>query len=774
MEQIARPFALSGPFPAEEFPAEEFPVGEIPVNISRRRLLLASAGITAGAFVLGVGVPIGRARAQAAASAASAASTVSAALAPGTRVSAFLEIRWNNTIRFQSPFNEGGQGVFTALAQVVGEELDADPATFIVENAPPGPDYVVMDIGKRFTGGSFTVRSSYDTMRRLGALARAMLLQAAATKFTVPVGELSTEPGKVIHASSNRSISYGQLAQRARKLSVPNPAKVKLKHPSQFRWIGKPVQRLDVRDKSIGKAVYTIDVSVNDMLHAAVQHAPRLGMTVAGIRNEDRIKAMKGVHSVHRLPGAVAVVAQRWWHAKRAAEAAQVDWKEPAPDSNQRIMPAGFSTQAYRERLAHETGAGETVEAAGNAANALKNAHTVVEATYHSQYLNHAQLEPPSTLARFNRDGSLEVWMPNQAPDLFLADIAKRTGLEPGKITIHSPILGGFFGRHFTYDTANPYPQAIQLAKETGRPVKLIWSREEEFLRDAHRPMAAVRFRGGLDAGGMPVALEAVTATEGPTEGIANKRAEPKPDPSAVEGLTGKSYAIPHLRIAQLYVKTPVVIGYWRSVGNSMNDFFYESFLDELADQGGQDPFELRLRLLARNERLTKLLRAVGELSGGWKRGPYTAEDGTRRARGVAMASPFGSQAAAIAEVSIKDGQLQVHDIWEAIDPGRIVNPAIIEAQVNGAIALGLSQVLLEESVYKDGMPVARNYDLYPILPPSRMARVHVRIVESGAKMGGIGEPPLPAIAPAVANAVSCLTGQRVRSMPLSNYNFKT
>ena len=267
------------------------------------------------------------------------------------------------------------------------------------------------------------------------------------------------------------------------------------------------------------------------------------------------------------------------------------------------------------------------------------------------------------------------------------------------------------------------------------------------------------------------MALEAVSICEGPTEGISGKQGD-KLDPTATEGLTGKSYDIPHLRIAQIYKKGPVKLGYWRSVGNSMNDFLYESFLDEIADHGRLDPFELRLRLLKGNARLTTLLHAVADLSGGWKPGPYTAEDGSRRARGVAMASPFGTEAAAIAEVSIENGQVRVHRIWEAIDPGSIVNPAIVEAQVNGAVALGLSQVLLEEAQFEKGQPVARNFDLYPILPASRMAQVEVRIIESGAQMGGIGEPPLPAVPPAVANAVSRLTGQRIRSMPLSRYNF--
>ena len=732
-----------------------------PVNLSRRRFLLASAGTAVGALVLGFGLPMGSARVQAAAAATAER---------GTQVPAFLEIRPDNSIRLLCPFMEGGQGTYTAMAQIVGEELDADPATFLVDSAPPGDAYVVMENGMRITGGSMSVRMSYPTMRRLGALCRAMLLQAASEQLGVAVGELSTEPGKVIHAASGRSLAYGELAARAMDLPVPDPASVKLRDPAQFRWIGKPVRRVDAYDKSTGKAQYTIDITLDDMLHAAVQHAPRLGMTVGGLRNEEQVKAMKGVHSVHRLPGAMAVVAERWWHAKRAVEALQVDWQEAPADSTLRAMPADFSSDGFRDQLAAAKGPARDDENEGDVAGVLAKAKTTVEATYHNQYLNHAQLEPPSALARFNPDGSLEVWLPNQAPDMFRADIAKRTGLDPAQITLHSPLLGGFFGRHFLYASANPYPQAIELAKAVGRPVKLIWSREEEFLRDVLRPVAVVKFRAALDADGLPVALEAVSATEGPTEALAGKQGD-KIDPTAVEGLAGKSYAIPNKRIAQIYVKGPAMLGYWRSVGNSLNDFFYEAFLDELADKGGKDPYELRLHLLRDNPRLTTLLQAVGELSGGWKRGPFAAEDGSRRARGVAMASPFGSEAAVIAEVSIDNGQVRVH-IWQAIDPGSIVNPAIIEAQVNGAVALGLSQALVEEAVWLDGKPKARNYDLYPILPPSRMARVHVRIIESGAKMGGIGEPPLPAVAPAVANAVARLTGQRIRSMPLSRYTF--
>ncbi len=732
-----------------------------PSNISRRGFLLGSAGAAAGAFVLSVGLPTRAARAA------------GENLPAGTRVPAFLEIHPDNTVRLLSPFNEGGQGVFTAMAQIVGEELDADPATFVVENAPAGDDYKVMGppFG-RITGGSMSVRMSYDVMRRLGALARRMMLQAAAESLEVPLDELTTEPGQVVHPASGQKLSYGELARAAMDLPVPDPDSITLKSPDDFSWIGKPVERLDVREKSTGKAIYSIDVKVDGMLHAAVQHAPRLGLTVGTIANEDEVKAMTGVHSVHRLDGAVAVVAERWWNAKRAVETLDVQWNDPGADgSDKRYMPADFSTEAFRERLANETGNGTTAEEEGDAPDILSKADNVIEATYFAQYLHHAQLEPPSTLARFNDDSTLDIWLPNQAPEMFEGAIAKVAGLEPAQVNIHSPMLGGFFGRHFLYPQANPYPQAIALAKAVGRPVKLIWSREEEFLRDPLRPMAAVRMRASLDGKGMPEAVEIISACEGPTE--ANFGHNPDSvDPTAVEGLSGKSYAIPNRRIAQVYVQNPATLAYWRSVGNSMNDFIYEAFLDEMADTGGLDPFELRMRLLKDNPRLTTLLRHVADLSGGWRRGPFEAEDGTTRARGIAMASPFGSHTAAIAEVSLRDGQVVVHDIWETIDPGSIVNPAIIEAQIRSAAALGTSQALVEDTVYENGMPEARNFDEYPILRPDRMPRVHVGILESGEKMGGIGEPGLPAVPPAIANAVSHLSGKRVRSMPLSKIAF--
>ncbi|SHM66032.1 xanthine dehydrogenase family protein molybdopterin-binding subunit [Roseibium suaedae] len=725
-----------------------------PLNVSRRGFLAGSMS----ALVLTVALPVGSGQAIAQAAQGT----------PGSRIDAYLEILSDSTVKFRSAFVEGGQGIYTAMAQIVGEELDVDPVNFQVETAPPGPDYLLIGGQMRFTGGSMSVRTSYDAMRKLGATARQMLLQAASVRLGVPVEELSTEPGQVIHTVTGQSIPYGDLAEAAADLPVPET--VELRSNDSFRWIGKPQDRLDVRDKSTGRAQYAIDLTLEDMLFGAVQHAPRLGQEPGDVANEADVAAMPGVHSIHKLPGAMAVLADSWWRARMAVEKLEVSWNE-APAGTLHAMPADFSSEGRKEMLKATPGEGIAFETEGDAAAALASSARVIEAAYDAPYLAHGQLEPPSALVRFNDDGSLEMWVPNQAPEMFQGDAAKVAGISTDKVIIHSPMLGGFFGRHFLYQTANPYPQAIMLSRASGRPVKLLWSREEEFLRDPVRPIGTVRFRAGIGEDGLPVAFDAVAVGEGPT-GRWYGRQPGKVDSSSVEGIAGKPYAIANRRVGQIHVDDPAIIGFWRSVGHSMNDFFYETFFDEMADAGEQDPYELRLKLLEKSPRHKTLLEAVGDLSGGWKRGPFEAEDGTRRARGVAMASPFGSEVATIAEVSLKDGEVVVHDIWVAIDPGSIVNPAIIEAQVNSAVALGLSSALLEEVVYTDGMPEARNYDMYPILPPERMPRVHVRIAESGAPMGGIGEPGLPGVPPAVVNALAVLTGERIRSLPLSKYDF--
>ena len=723
-------------------------------NLSRRGFL----GAASGALFLGIGMRLDPAAAQ-----TRAEGPAAVAPKPGTRVAAFLEIGPDSRVRLLSPFVEGGQGINTGLAQTIGEELDLDPARFTVECAPPGPDYAVVN-GLRMTGGSFSTRSSFEAMRRLGATAREMLLRAAAARLAVPQDSLTTDDGRVIHAATGRSLDYGALAAAA--LALQPRDDVALKDRKDFRWIGKPVARLDMRDKSTGRAAYSIDLRIDGMLHAAVQHAPHLGTEPEAIANEAAVRAMPGVQAVQLLPGAVAVLADTWWRARKGAEALQVTWTKPLPEGIATVSES-FSSASMLAALKGATDPGVPAEQVGDAATAFQAAAQVVEAEYDAPYLAHAQLEPPSAVARFAEDGSLDLWLPNQMPELFQQVAAKTAGLQPDQVRIHSPLLGGFFGRHFYYGSATPFPQAILLAKATGKPVRVLWSREEEFGMDALRPLSFARFRAALGPDGMPVALEIRAVGEGPIGRWFGALFKSPVDSSVVEGLDQKPYAIPNRTLTYVKVPHPVTIAFWRSVGHSMNDFFYESFLDEMAQAGGKDPLALRLALLKDSPRQRTLLNAVTDLAGGWKRGPFAAADGTRRARGVSMASPFGSETATIAEVSLKDGEARVHDLWIAIDPGAVVNPAIVKRQVESAAALGLSSALLEQVVYEGGQRQARNFDAYPILDRDRMPRVHVTIVESGAPMGGIGEPGLPGVPPAVVNAVAVLTGQRPRSLPL-------
>lgn len=722
-------------------------------DMSRRRFL----GVSAGALALSVMLPVSRDPAMA---------ETAAAVVPGTRIPAFLEISPEGHVRLLSPFVEGGQGIATGMAQTVGEELDVDPEAFEVVCAPPGPDYLVMG-GMRLTGGSFSTRSSYPVMRQLGATAREMLLRAAAAKMKVPQGELTTENGRILHAATKASLGYGEVATEAFALE---PAKdVALRDPATFRYIRQPMARLDVRDKSTGKARYSIDHAVEGMLFAAVQHGKYFGTKPLSITNEDAVKAMPGVHSVHLLDNAVAVCANSWWRARMAAEAAVVDWSKPAATGLDTISEE-YSNAAMLKSLVDYTGPTVPAETRGDVDAAFATAAQVIEARYDAPYLAHGQLEPPSATARFNADGTLDVWLPNQMPEFFQSVSAKVAGLEPAQVNIHSPMLGGFFGRHFIYGPANPFPQAILLAKATGKPVKVVWSREEEFLNDAVRPLSTSKFRAALDKDGMPVALDVVTVGEGPI-GRYFGLDKAGVDSSAVEGIVAKPYAIANGRVSYGKVPHPVNIAFWRSVGHSMNDFFYEGFFDEMADAGKQDPFALRKLLVKDSPRHLKLLETVEKLSGGWQRGPYT-KDGVTYARGVSMASPFGSETATMAEVSLQKGAVKVHNIWVAFDPGSIVNPAIIARQVESAAALGLSATLYEQVVYEKGLRRDQNYDTYQILTRDDMPKVHVSIVESGAPMGGVGEPGLPGVPPAVVNAVAALTGTRPRSLPLANLSF--
>lgn len=717
-------------------------------NLSRRGLLAGS-----GALVLAVQLPV---RAQ------------PNPIPHATKVHSYLSVNADGTCHVQNPFVEGGQGIDTAVVQILAEELDASPDCFTISCAPPGADYALLFGGNmRFTGGSYSVRSSTAHFRKLGATARAMMLAAGAAQLGVDVAELSTANGQVLHGATGRALEYAALAARAAHMPVPLDAEPK--SPTEFTLIGQSLPRIDVRAKSTGATRYSIEMAVPDMLHAAVVHAPRAGDEPTGVANEAAVRAMPGVHGIHRLPGAMAVTANSFWRARKAVEALDVAWTKTASS-----VPEGFSNATMLATLKSAMSRpGNTAEETGDVAAGLAGATRVVEAEYDAPYLAHAQLEPPSALARFLPGGDLEIWTPNQGPEAFQAVAAAVSGLAPERIMIHSRPLGGFFGRHFVYGPGIPMPQAILLARETGRPVKLIWTREQEFARDAYRPLAHAKFRAGLDSQGNLVALEVKGAGEGTiTRHFPPQALGPRGiDDSVMEGLTGKPYRVPHARVAFVPERHPggVNLGFWRSVGHSMNDFFFESFLDEVAAVAGRDPFMFRQALLQHSPRHLALLQALADLAGSpWRSAPYDHPDGSRRARGIAMASPFGSETATLAEVSLEDGQIRVHELWIAVDPGSIVNPGIIRQQVEGAAAFGLSSAMYEEITFEDGAPMQRNFDTYAVLRRDAMPKVNVRIVESGAAMGGIGEAGTPGVPPAVANAVANLTGQRIRTLPFA------
>lgn len=720
------------------------------VNLSRRNLLGAAA---AGALVLGLGAPK-----HAPAAVGASPDRYPPGSAKGRDVAAFLTINPDETVTLRNPFGEMGQGVYTSVPQIIAEELDADIAAFRVEQAPHGPAWQIMFGDRlRLTGGSLTTRTTFTTFRVVGATARSMLMAAAARRWDVPVADLTTEPGKVLHAASGRAASYGSLAADAAALEPP--ADVKLRDPATFRLIGQPVPRTDVYVKSTGRAVFGIDTRVPDMRYAAVVHSPRYAE--ADSIDDTKARAMPGVVSVRKLPGGVAVVADSFWRAKQAAAALRITWSGGT-------IPADFSSSGHLAALqAGFAQKGETAEARGHADAPLAGAARVIEASYDAPYLSHATMEPQNATARFNPDGTLEVWLGNQAPDFFAQVAAGAGGVPVDKVIVHTPFLGGGFGRRFTYGM-EVLAEAVLLAKAEGAPVKVVWHREEDFARDHFRPLSAVHFRARLDTDNRLTGLEIVAAGEGPTgRHFSSFMRDPKVDDSVVEGLTERAYAIQDLRVGYVKVVHPTNIGFWRSVGHSMNAFFYESFLDEVAKAAEKDPVAFRLDLLRDSPRQATLLRAVVDLAGGFRSAPYTVA-GARRAMGVAMDNPFGSEVAVIAEVSADKGEVRVHRVWIAIDPGSVVNPAIVTNQMHSGVAMGVSQALLEQITFKDGWIEQSNFDTYSFLPPDKMPEVFVRIVESGAPMGGIGEPGTPAVAPAIANAVATLSGQRIRSLPLS------
>ncbi|MCB1633444.1 MAG: xanthine dehydrogenase family protein molybdopterin-binding subunit [Xanthomonadales bacterium] len=707
------------------------------MSLSRRRLLQTGGALLIG-FVAG---PLHRhARAQ------DAAATV--AVDPN----AFLRIDADGLVSVLLSHCEMGQGIWTALPMLIAEELECDWSAIRVAHAPVAPAYNHTGWGIQGTGGSSSVLSEFDRYRRVGAMARQLLLQAAAAHFGVAESTCRAKSGRV-HAGS-RSIGFGELAAAAAKL--PAPTEVTLKPRSAWRLLGQPTARLDSPEKTDGTALFGIDAQVEGLSVALLARPPSFGATLKRV-DDSAAKAVSGVHSVHRIGEAVAVVAAHFWAARQGRDALLLEWDESAGSE----LTSTELWQRYRE-LAGSAGA--TVVSEGDADAALSEPEGLLQADYEVPYLAHAAMEPLNCTVRID-DSGCDVWTGTQFQTLDQAAVAKLTGLPVAKVRIHTLFLGGGFGRR-----ANPasdfIAQAVQVAQVAKRPVKLIWTREDDMRGGYYRPMFLHRLRARLDDVGQPAAFSDVIVGQSILRGTAfAAMVRDGIDHSSVEGVSDSPYlaAIPKRHVSMHSPELGVPVLWWRSVGHTHTAFAMECFIDEMAAKAGQDPLLYRRELLgqAKAERMLGVLdRVASEF--GWDR---ALPEG--RGKGLAVHHSFGSYVAQAAEVSVRGRRVQVHRVHCAIDCGIYINPLTIEAQVQSAIAFGLSAALHQALELREGRVAQSNFHDFPCLRMDEMPQVHVHLVDSGQPPGGVGEPATPTIAPAVANAVFHATGKRLRSLPL-------
>ncbi|HET9035664.1 MAG TPA: xanthine dehydrogenase family protein molybdopterin-binding subunit [Myxococcaceae bacterium] len=663
---------------------------------------------------------------------------------------AFLRIGTDDTVTVLLSHSEMGQGIWTTLPLLVAEELGCDWAKIRVEHAPAHPAYAHTGFGMQMTGGSTSTWSEYDRYRTVGALARELLVRAAAEEWKTDAAKLRVENGYVIGGS--RRASFGQLTERAR--SLPTPTKVKLKPPEKWTSIGKPVRRLDSPEKITGRAVFGIDVQFPGLRTAVVSRSPVFGGT---LRSFDATEARKvpGVEQVVQVPSGVAVIATNAWSARLGRAALKTDWDLGSF--------AGMDSEKMRaEAQALSRTDGAVAVSKGNVEASLGKAAKRLEADYEVPYLAHAPMEPLNCTVKHEGD-RCDVWIGTQFQTMDQQVVAQVMGLKPEQVQIHTTFLGGGFGRRATpgSDTAR---EAAEVAKAAGVPVKVMWTRDDDIRGGFYRPAFHHRIEAALDAKGRPVAWKHTVVGQSilagtPFEGMVKNGV----DESSVEGIVDSPYleAVAARKVTLHSPRRPIPVLWWRSVGNSHTAFVVESMLDELAHAAGKDPLAFRLDLLRRSPRQAKVLQTAAE-NAGWGRSP---EPG--RARGLALHESFGSIVAQVAEVSIgPDGDIRVHRVVCAVDCGQPINPLGIEAQIQGGIAFGLGAALHSKLTFRNGRVEQSNFHDYQVLRIDEMPKVEVHIVKSGAKMGGIGEPGTPPIAPAVGNAVFALTGKRLRTLP--------
>lgn len=662
---------------------------------------------------------------------------------------AFLRISPDDVVTVIVNQSEMGQGVYTSLPMLIAEELDADWKSVRVEPAPAAPEYAHFGFGIQMTGGSSSVRSSWQPFRSAGATARALLVEAAAEAWSVGEKTLRTENGYVI--GDGRRASYGELATRAATLPVPE--NVPLKDPKDFRLIGTNVKRTEGESKVNGRAEFSMDVTLPGMLTAVVAHPPVCG---GSVKRFDATKAegMPGVVKVKRVGPSVAVIAKDFWSARTARDELDIEWD----DGPNGALTTEELRRAYRE-LADAPGL--IAEDEGDTAGALETASKTLEAVYEVPYLAHAPMEPLNAVAHVRED-ACEIWAGTQGQGIDQMVAASITGLKPEQIHVHTTLLGGGFGRRANV-TSDFVAEAVLVASGEDVPVKTVWTREDDIQCGYYRPMYVHKLRAGVDADGTPrgwhqriVGQSIVLGTMFEEFAVQNGV-----DATSVEGATHMPYAIPNRRIESHNTENTLTVLWWRSVGDSHTGFVNESFLDEVAHAGGKDPYELRRELLKDQPRHRHVLELAAEKAG-W--GDPLPEG---RARGIAMRKSFQSFVAQVAEVSVDSGKPRVHKVVAAIDCGIAINPWNVVAQVESAIVFGLTAALYGELTLDQGRVQQSNFHDYPMLRMDEMPEIEVHVVESTEPPTGVGEPGVPPIAPAVTNALFALTGKRIRSLPI-------
>ncbi|MDX1380020.1 MAG: xanthine dehydrogenase family protein molybdopterin-binding subunit [Xanthomonadales bacterium] len=705
----------------------------------KRREFLQGSAAAAGAFCLGFALPE-RGRADAA---------QAASFAPN----AFIRITPDNRVTVVVGKSEMGQNVYTALPLLVAEELDADWETVAVEQSGVDAAFNSPWFPMMLTGGSSSVRTSYEVLRQAGATARAMLVNAAAEAWKTPAGQLETSDSVVRDPATGRSATYGELAAAAAE--QPVPAGVTLKSPGQFRLLGKDHKRLDSEVKVTGAAVFGIDVRPAELRYAAVARPPVFGATLKSF-DDSKARAMPGVVKVKRVPSGVAVIADSTWRAFQARDALEIEWEasEHADRSTAKML------DEYRT-LAGQPG--YVVQQQGDFDAIAAGAAQVIEATYEFPFLAHACMEPLNcTVHDRGADGqpAAEIWTGTQMQTVDRRRAAEILGYAPEAVDLHTTFLGGGFGRR-AGAFSDFVVEATHVAKGEPWPVKTTWTREDDMRGGQYRPLTVHRSRLALDADGNPLAWHNRVVSQGLSD-LDSLLGQPIEnfDGSQVEGLPEQPYAVPVVNLEAHLLHSPVTTLWWRSVGHTHTSFLEETLFDEAAHAVGADPLEYRLRLLAKHPRYVTLLERVKSMSG-WGR-EMPAGSGL----GVAIEESFGSIVAEVAQVTVADGKIRVEKVWCAADLGFAINPLGVREQMESGIVYGLSAALHGEITLEGGRTVQGNFNNYPVVRIDEAPEIEVEIIQSGAAMGGAGEPGTPPIFPAVGNAIFAATGQRLRSLP--------